>query len=495
MGTYLSQLWEFLTNLSVWGLFSGFPLWEIIDVFTVLLFTYFIMQSAVYTFITVAVYRRLIQLAGHMKAIDFKQLVNSADSIPITLLVPSFNEVKNCTDAINGLMNQQYRDYEILFINDGSTDGTMDKLINDFKLVETSRHPLSKLPCAPVKRILTSPSYPNLTVLDTVHSGKADSLNTGLNYCSTPLFCTIDADTILDPDALIRVVLPFIEDRTMIATGGAVRIVNGCDVRGGFIHKIKMPENPLARIQVLEYVRAFMLGRLGWDIIGSILIISGAFGLFRRDIVVNVGGFSIKTVGEDMELVVRLHRYCQETDTPYKISFVPDPVAWTECPETLTMLGRQRSRWQRGLIETLVTHRGMLLNRNYGSVGMIALPYFAIFEMASPIIETLGYLSLTIALIGGRISPHFAALFLGVAICLGTMLSIASVALMELTFSRYKSWRDFRLLLWVSLIENFGFRQILAVFRTRGTVDFLFRKRSWGKMDRRGFSPTKETTS
>ncbi len=469
-------------------------LWTAINYYTFAVFIYFILQTAVYSIITVAVFKHLIKLASRMKAVDFDQLVRTADAPPISLLVPAYNEELTCVPAIQALMSLRYPNDEILVINDGSKDGTMDVLKEAFHLEEAHRTPMSSLKTAEIKKVYTSPMHPNLLVLDKANGGKADALNAGIKYCRNPLFCAMDADTVLDPNALIRVVLPFIEDKTVIATGGAIRIINGCEVKQGNIRKVAMPNNILAGIQILEYVRAFMLGRLGWDSIGGMLIISGAFGLFKRDIVQEVGGFSTDTVGEDMELVVRLHRHCRETKRPYRITFIPEPVAWTECPESHSILSTQRSRWQRGLIETMTRHKKLMFNPRYGIIGMVAFPYYALFEMASPVIEVLGYLSLFISLAFGRISIPFAIAFLVAAIVLGVVLSLASIALMELTYQRYSTWRGLFHLCSMTILENFGFRQFMALVRFKGTFEAIRGKKGWGKMERRGFSPKQETS-
>jgi len=232
------------------------------------------------------------------------------------------------------------------------------RLVESFRLVPTPRAPTASLSTAPVREIYRSRSHANLWVIDKENGGKADALNAGLNLSASPLFCAMDADSLFERRALARIVRPFLEDARTVAAGGTIRIANGCDVESGIVRRIGLPDSLLARFQVLEYLRAFLSGRMGWDALDATLIISGAFGLFRRSTVVGVGGYATsrtsgETVGEDMELVVRLHRRLREAGTPYRIAFVPDPVAWTECPETLAVLGRQRDRWQRGLLESL----------------------------------------------------------------------------------------------------------------------------------------------
>jgi cellulose synthase/poly-beta-1,6-N-acetylglucosamine synthase-like glycosyltransferase len=298
----------------------------------------------------------------------------------------------------------------------------------------------------------------------------------------------MDADCILERDALVRVARPFLEDRTTIAVGGIVRIVNGCTVEHGELVRVCLPRRPLPRFQVLEYLRAFLSGRMGWAALDATLIISGAFGLFRRSIVVEVGGFATDTVGEDMELVVRLHRHCRERKIPYRITFVPDPVAWTECPESLRVLGRQRDRWQRGLTEVLTRHWRMLLNPRYGRVGLVAYPYFFFLEMLGPAVEIAGYAAFLVLLTIGSVSVRYAVAFLSVAVILGITISIAAVGLEELTFRRYPRLRDLLHLFLLAVLENVGYRQLSSYWRVHGMISLLRRRKGWGTMTRRGFA-------
>jgi cellulose synthase/poly-beta-1,6-N-acetylglucosamine synthase-like glycosyltransferase len=278
-----------------------------------------------------------------------------------------------------------------------------------------------------------------------------------------------------------------VEDARTIAAGGVIRIINGCTVEEGAVTDVRLPRELLPRFQVLEYLRAFLAGRMGWHELDATLIISGAFGVFRRDLVVEVGGYATDTVGEDMELVVRLHRHCLEKGIPYTIGFVPDPVAWTECPGTLKVLGRQRDRWQRGLVETLLRHRKMLLNPRYGRIGMLAYPYFVFLEMLSPLVEVLGYVGFLVALALGRVSSLYATAFLSVAIGLGIGLSFTAVALEELGFRRYPKRSDLYRLIWLAVAENFGYRQLTALWRLRGLMTVFRKTKGWGRMERRGF--------
>ncbi|MBT8399363.1 MAG: glycosyltransferase, partial [Rhodothermia bacterium] len=327
-----------------------------------------------------------------------------------------------------------------------------------------------------------------LWLIDKENGGKADALNAGINYCRAPLFCAIDADTLLERDGLLRVVQPFLEDSRTVAAGGIVRIANDCTVGYGQVVDVRLPKNELARLQVTEYLRAFLSGRVAWDETGMVLIISGAFGLFKRSLVVDVGGYSTDTVGEDMELVVRIHRHCRDTKIPYKVRFVPDPVAWTECPESISVLGRQRDRWQRGLAQVMVRHIKMLFNPRYGRVGMIAYPYFFFFEMLGPVMETIGYIVVALSIIFGMISPTLAIAFFAVAVVFGVALSAAAVTLEELSFHKYTRLSDLLRLFRVSVTENLGYRQLNAYWRMKGLYSYLKGDHSWGEMTRTGFA-------
>ncbi len=373
-------------------------------------------------------------------------------------------------------------------VSDGSTDDTLRLLIDAFELEPADRTPSSRLPTKPVEAVYRSRRHPNLWIIDKVNGGKADSLNAGLNYTRTVLFCAMDADTLLEPEALPRLARPFLEDRTTVAAGGIVRIANGCDIDGGVIRKVLLPRGMIARVQVVEYLRAFLATRVGWDVLGATLIISGAFGVFRREIVADAGGFAVDTVGEDMELIVRLHRYCRDNEIDYRISFIPDPVAWTEAPEDLKSLSRQRNRWQRGLVQTLWRHRNMLGNPRYGSPALIGFTYYTIFEVIGPIIEAAGFALFIAAVLTGLAPMSFVVAFLALAVATGIALSVAAVALEELSFRRYTKASDLWRLLAVALIENFGYRQLATIWRVNGIISAVRGDRSWGVLERRGFS-------
>jgi len=460
----------------------------LLDGFNILALTYFILLNLIYLLTSIVAFRSLRRYVKSLKALEIEDLLTSAGAPPITLIAPAYNEEATCVEATKSLSLLKYPQYEILVVNDGSSDQTLQRLIDAFQLLPANRQPVANIATAPIRRVYRSQRLPNLWVIDKENGGKADALNVGINYCRTPLFCAIDADSLLEREALIRVVRPFLEDARTVAAGGIIRIVNGCEVSAGGVTKVRLPGNLLAQFQVLEYLRAFMAGRMGWDALGLTLIISGAFGVFRRSVVVDVGGYATDTVGEDMELVVRLHRHCREKRLPYRVSYVADPIAWTECPEKVRVLGRQRDRWQRGLYETVTRHRGMLLNPRYGRIGLVAFPYFFFLEMLGPLIEFFGYLSFILAVVLGRASGPYIVVFLMAAFVFGVVLSVAAVALEELSFHRYPRLTDLFRLFGLAVLENFGYRQLTSYWRIRGFFSGLRGVKGWGKMERKGFS-------
>ncbi len=458
----------------------------------VLVLGYFSALSLFYLISSVLAFRFLRRYALRLRSLDVDDLITSGAAPPVTLIVPAYNEERSCVASLQALLTLNYPEYEVVVVNDGSTDGTLAALIQAFDLARTTRLPSAEVSTQPVRRIYRSQRHVNLWVVDKANGGKADALNAALNHCRTPVFCTIDADSILEPDALLRATRPFLEDERVVAVGGIVRVVNGSVVEGGRVRTVRLPRRLLPLLQVVEYLRAFLSARVAWSELNASLIISGAFGVFRRELVVQAGGYATDTVGEDMELVVRLHKVCRRQGFTPRVVFVPDPVAWTECPETLGGLARQRDRWQRGLLESLWRHRGMLLNPRYGTVGLLAFPYFMFLEGMGPIIEILGYVAFAATLIAGVWSGPYVASFLALAIVVGIALSAAAVALEELTFRRYPRWRDLFRLFSAALLENLGYRQLNQLWRFRGVISALRGVRQWGAQQRKGFERRSE---
>lgn len=345
---------------------------------------------------------------------------------PVSVLAPAYNEEATIAQSVHALLTVRYPNVEVIIINDGSTDATLQVLIETFDLRLSERRGAAAVQTEAIRGVYVSEWHPRLVVIDKANGGKADALNAGVNLSRAPLFCAIDADSVLEPDALLRAVQPFLEDpEQVIAVGGTICVGNGCSADRGAITKTAAPQNSLALFQAIEYVRAFLLARLGWSGTGALTIISGAFGVFRRSIVVEAGGYARGTVGEDMELVLRLHRRARDAGRHYKILFVPEPVCWTEAPESLTLLGRQRRRWQRGAIETFQRHLPMLFNPRYGRVGWLGMGSVLILDILGPIAEFLGYLLAPAFGFLGLLSWQALAAFVCINLMFGIGLSCA----------------------------------------------------------------------
>ncbi len=429
----------------------------------------------------------VVRDSRRLSASELEALSRSPMLPSISILAPAYNESLSIRDSVRAMIELNYPNHEVIVINDGSTDDTLEILIEHFRLYKSSRFPTGKLSSKSIRGIYESRDAVPLIVVDKENGGKADSLNVGLNVSRSDLVAAVDSDSLLEKDSLLHVVRPFLVEDCTVASGGIIRVANGCNVENGRIGEIKIPRNLIARFQVIEYLRAFLGGRIAFSFLNSLLIISGAFGLFRREAVVDAGGFNPATVGEDMELVLRLHRICRRKKQKYRIVFVSDPVCWTQVPETLRVLNRQRNRWERGSAESLWIHRRVFMNPKFGILGLFAFPYFVAFELLGPIVELTGYIFTMAGLVLRTISPEVAALFFIVSVAFGMMLSVSAVLLEQFTARRYPAARNVLQLLWVAVIENLGFRQLLTVWRAHGFIDVIRRNKGWGAMERRGF--------
>lgn len=421
------------------------------------------------------------------------RVLSSSVAPRISILAPAYNEAATVADSVRALLTLSYPNLEIIVINDGSKDDTVGVLQREFDLVPI--HPIyrRRIDCKPIEAIYHSRRHAQLLVVHKVNGGKADALNAGLNVATGELVCAMDADTLIEPDALQRMVRPFLFSDSVVAVGGTIRVANGSQASGGRIVEFSTPTRLLAGLQVVEYLRAFLFGRLGWNRMGGNLVISGAFGLFRLVSVIGVGGYTHDTVGEDMELVLKLRRIGYESGHPQDVVFVPDPVAWTEVPESLRVLGRQRDRWHRGLADVLVRHRRILGNPKYGALGLVIFPYFVFVELIAPVVELVGIIGLIIGLIIGAINTPFAILFFLVAYGYGMVLTLFTVILDQAAFQRYVTVRDRLLILWYALVENLGYRQLTVLWRLRGMYRYMQGRTDWGVMERRGIGEPPKT--
>lgn len=449
---------------------------------------YFIAINAAYITLvgcaTLEMILHVLRIRGESRA----RVLGSAVTPSISILAPAYNEEATIAESVTALLALHYANLELVVINDGSPDKTLEVLRSRFDLVPVHTMVWKRIETKPVRQLYRSRTHPNLLVVDKVNGGKADALNVGLNLATGDLVCVIDADTIVDADALQRLARPFLSRHEVLATGGTIRIANGSTITQGRVTDPRAPRGFVAGVQVVEYFRAFLFGRLGWNLLGGNLIISGAFGLFRRDAVIRAGGYTHDTVGEDMELVLKLRRQAYEAGQPHSVLFVPDAVAWTECPESLKVLGRQRDRWHRGLTDVLWRHRKMLFNPRYGVVGLWCLPYFVFVELLAPVVELLGWIGLVAGVAAGLLNTSFAALFFLVAYGIGGVLSTYSLLLEEWSFSRYTRVSDRARLMVFLILESFGYRQLTVIWRLRGIWKYLRGRTDWGRMERRGFA-------
>lgn len=452
----------------------------------VIVIFYFLFINTAYLFLSVASYFHIRKYKDIDRVFKMTGVYSTNLYKPVSIIAPAFNEEGSIINSVNSLLNIKYANFEVVVVNDGSKDNTLSLMIDYFKLEKDERHRPKYVDHKPIKAIYRSNRYPKLIVVDKENGRKADALNAGINIASKDLICAVDSDSILEADVIIKMLRAFMEDESTIAVGGVIRVANGCKFRNREIVEVRLPKSYLGRIQAVEYLRAFLFGRVGWDYLNSLLIISGAFGIFDRKAVIRVGGYLHDTVGEDMELVLRLHDYHIKEKIPYRVRFIAEPVCWTEVPEDRKTLSIQRNRWHRGLADTMFRYKHMLFNPKYGRIGMLGMPFFLFAELLSPIIELFGYIFVIVAFWLGIINVWFATLFVIASIVFGMILSVFAVLLEELTTRRYQRIGDVLMLIVFALLENIGFRQMHAWWRLRGLIDYLKGNKEWGVMVRKG---------
>ncbi|MFH0993568.1 MAG: glycosyltransferase family 2 protein, partial [bacterium] len=415
----------------------------------------------------------------------------------IAIIAPAYNESVTIVESVESLLNLRYPDFEVIVVNDGSGDDTLQKLIDHFSLERRNVVIGDAILTRPIRGIYVNRSIPNLTVVDKMNGGKADALNVGINVAKKEYVCGIDADSLLEADSLLKLMSTTIDhDEITLCLGGNIFPVNGCTVDHGVIAAMALPKALLARFQTIEYLRAFSLGRIGWAELDALLIISGAFGLFERRILSEVGGyltesaFKKDTVGEDMELVVRITRHAIERKLPFRVDYVHNAECFTEVPEDGKSLLKQRNRWQRGLIDILSYHRRMIGNPKYRQPGMIAMPYFVLFETIGPLLEVQAYAAIFAGLFLGILSVEILVALMIATIVMGMILSILSLFVAE-RHTVHFGVKDTLLLILISILENFGWRQFWSLYRIRGYFSSLRDNFTWGEMARVGFNKGK----
>ncbi len=459
------------------------------EAISLVMIAYFAVANSCYLIVLICGYvnARRQHLESRLNFIDKLRPMRALT--PISILVPAYNEEKSIHASVLSMLQLDYPDFEVIVVNDGAKDDTLGVLIRLFDMVKTDAFLPQILPCAKVRAVYVAPSRPNLVVVDKDNGGKADALNAAINFSRHPLICCVDSDSVLDSDGLARVTLPFFEDPDrVIATGGTIAIVNGREEAAQAGRASVIPWRPLDLIQAVEYLRAFLVGRMGWDLLGCTTIISGAFGVFKKDAVIKVGGYAKGSIGEDMELLLRMHAHAIDHNEPYRVQFLPDPVCWTEAPSDMGTLGRQRSRWQQGLCDSLWRTRRTMMKRGSGMVGWVALPFLTVFEALAAPLEVVGYVSIVAGLWLGYTDPWITGLFLAVTLVYGAILNLAAVIVDQMTFERYRAPLDLLKLVIGALIEQIGFRQIHLYWRMRGIYRWLRGKHVWGEMVRRGIA-------
>ena len=461
---------------------------DLINGYNFFIIFYFLVLNIIYVVVLLLSIRGIYYYLKRSQYEGYSDLLSSSFLPGISILVPCHNEENTIVDNVKSLLNLKYNDTEIIVVNDGSSDQSLQQLKDEFNLHEIDRVYKRQIDTKEINDIYLSPTVPNLVVVDKENGGKADALNAGVNLAEYDLVTAIDADSILETDSLLKVVIPFIEDpKQVVATGGLIRIANNSKIDKGFMEQPQLPGKDLTRFQVVEYLRAFFTSRIGWGEINSLLIVSGAFGVFKKDIVAKVGGYTAETVGEDMELIIKIHRYLREEGRDYKIPLVPDATCWTQGPTDLKSFIGQRKRWQRGLMDSVLNHKKLFFNPKYGLVGLFAFPYYVIFEMFGPLLEFLGYCSMGIAYFLGLLNPSFVGIFFLLAVLYGVFISTSAVGIEAYAEQRYDSIFDYIKLFIYGIFENFGYRQFNTIIRAFSLLGYSPGANEWGTIDKDKF--------
>lgn len=462
---------------------------DIIALFNYFVLYYVITINTFYAVLFIVSIRALYIDRKRKKYWSYDDMAASTYTPPLSIVVPCYNEAETVVDNVKALLSLEYNEFQLIIVNDGSKDKTLDELIREFDLIKSHMPYRKKISTKEVRGIYLSALFENIIIVDKENGGKADALNAGINISKYPIITSIDADSIIERDSLTKVIRPFVEDPEVVVSGGVIRPVNDCTVDKGFIETVRLSKNSLARYQTVEYLRAFLFGRLGLGNLNALLIVSGAFGVFKKSVVIEAGGYTEDTIGEDMELIVKIHRIMRESRRKYKVVFVPDPVCWTQVPEQLSILKSQRKRWHSGLMDSILNHKKMMFNPRYGSVGLIAMPYYFLVEMLGAVVEILGYITFTVSFWLGVINLEFFLLFLAVSILYGIFLSTSAILLDEYNYSKYSDIRDYLVLTAYSILENFGYRQLTTWWRFTAFISYSKKNQAWGEMTRTKFSP------
>ena len=466
----------------------------IFDFFTYGILIYSLLLLFFYFFIGIY---SIGEIRRHMRKNDFTdfRILAASNQLPgISILAPAHNEAANIIENVRSMLSIHYNALEVIIINDGSKDNSLQQLIKAYDLYKTNIFINEQIPTKKIRGVYKSnnPVFNKLILVDKENGGKADALNVGVNIARHQYIICVDVDCVLEQDALLKMIKPFLEETKVrvIASGGVIRIANDCTIENGRLIKVNLPKKFLPRVQTIEYIRSFLLGRMAWTRLNGLLLISGAFGAFDKEIVIKCGGYNTKTVGEDMELIVRMRRYMEENKLPYKVTFIPDPLCWTEAPDNYKILGRQRNRWTRGTIETLRMHKKMFFNPRYGLLGMVSYPYWFFFEFLAPLIEFIGMCGFVIFAISGMIQWATFFLLLACVLSFGFLYSVFAILMEVLTYNQYKDQNDISKLVMAAFLEPFLFHPFVVWSAIKGNIDYLRKRNSWGEMTRQGLGST-----
>ena len=460
---------------------------QFFDYLNTIILIYFLVANAIYTVLmvlslySVSIHSRFASHTG------FADLMDSPVTPPVALIVPAFNEQDVIVATVESMLDLKYPEKEVIVVDDGSDDATLMRLIERFHLQKMDLIYRSQLPANAPTAFFYNPEIPDLLVVTKPNGGKPDALNVGVNVARSPYFCTVDADSIVEDEALLRLMAPIVHANVnTVVSGGVVRIANGCTVDRGRVTEIGLPRTWIERCQVVEYIRTFLFGRPGWNFLNCNFICSGAFCLLHKESVVLAGGFSLDTVTEDIDMIATLHRYLKKKGWKYQMVFTTDPVCWTECPKTLDMLGRQRRRWQLGLMQTALKHDALIFNPRHGTLGMLSVPFHAYIEAMGCIVEALGLFILPISFFVGAMPFSMFLLLMFLAFGYGTLLSMASVLLAEATVRRYPKVSDMMTLVKYAFLENLGYRQLVSIYRAQGVLRYFRGARKWEVVEHAG---------
>jgi cellulose synthase/poly-beta-1,6-N-acetylglucosamine synthase-like glycosyltransferase len=446
---------------------------KIVTDLSIFFIIYAVLINTIYLLLTVIAAYIAKKYLAENKKINYEKYIKRNTLLPISILISAYNEEVSIARTVTALLRLKYPKYETIVINDGSKDMTLDILKREFSLNEIYRPPNAFIPSKRVNKIFGSDKFKNLYVIDKENSGKADSLNAGINLSNAPLFCTIDADTILEEDALFQLALPIHKNPDeVVVTTGMVRLHNGCTIENGIVTKHGIPRAFLNLIQVVEYIRAYSIGRIGWNIFNAQIIVSGAFALYKKEVVIKLGGYHRYAIGEDVELNMRIHRLLINEKQRYKIMYVPFAQCLTQAPTNIKSLARQRNRWHQGLLTSLKLNMSMLFNPRYGYLGMFAVPFYALFELSAPVLELFGYIIIPVLALFNMVSVKYTLLLLGAVIVYSIMLSSAAIFLDRIYFKFYNT-KSYLRLIFCSLFESFGFHQLSVFWRLGGILDYL----------------------